>query len=179
MDITTRRRVFPRELFDDACAAASADVRAAALVDQRRAHAMEVAGLARELAPVAGVSPDDAFAAGLLHDLGELLLLARDPERYGELLAAELDQGTQLREEKALFGTDHPLLAAEHLLELRLPDVIADAVADHHDPILGSADTTMVVAAADELLTRDPAHRLAIAALSLDDHAAGWIPEPS
>lgn len=132
---------------------------------ETRSHALDVACLARRLAPLAGARPSDAFAAGLLHDLGELLLLQMQPTAYGELLDRGLGHADQLRAEKAAFGTDHALLAAEHLLDWRVPDVIADAVADHHDPVAWSDAVTLVVASADEIVHGDVRR----------DHATGLI----
>lgn len=130
-----------------------------------RSHAVEVACLARELAPLVDAPQGAAFAAGLLHDLGELLLLARDPAGYPELLAARLPHDRQLRSEKERYGTDHALVGAEHLLDHRVAHVVADAVADHHDPFGVADPVTVVVAAADELLTGDATSR----------HAAGML----
>jgi putative nucleotidyltransferase with HDIG domain len=138
-------------------------------------HAVSVAIAARLLAPAAGVHPADAFAAGLLHDVGELLLLQDRPTEYAELKATFETHAGQLRAEKAAFGTDHALVGAEHLLDWRVPDVIADAVADHHDPFHDSAATTIVVAAADELISADSGRHHALDLLELDVAAAGGL----
>ena len=135
-------------------------------------HAVEVATIAKALAPVAGASPTDAFAAGLLHDIGELLLLQARPSEYRQMHATWTTHTDQLRVEKGAFGTDHALLGAEHLLEWRVPDVLADAVADHHDPLPGSDPVTLVVAAADELVSDDPDRRCALDQLGIDPDGA-------
>lgn len=140
--------------------------RTGAMADARR-HAFEVAAAARLLAPIAGVRASDAFAAGLLHDLGELLLMQMRPTDYAGLYGSFLAHDHQLVVERDVFGTDHALLAGEHLLEWRVPEVIADAVADHHDPFPGSHGVTIVVAAADELVTDDPDRRHALTMLAL------------
>lgn len=138
-------------------------------------HAVEVAAAARLLAPMADVHASDAFAAGLLHDIGELLLLQAGPTEYAALVPTFTSHAHQLRTEKEAFGTDHALVGAEHLLDWRVPDVIADAVADHHDPFHTSAPTTIVVAAADELLGDDPGRRHALELLELDAEAADGL----
>ena len=153
---------------------------AAALLDHHgtmahsQRHALEAAVAARLVAPMAGVRPSDAFAAGLLHDVGELLLLQARPTEYAAMYPAFTSHLHQLRSEKQAFGTDHALLGAEHLLEWRVPDVIADAVADHHDPFHQSDATTIVVAAADELLDDDIDRHHALDLMEIDtDTAAG------
>lgn len=134
----------------------------------RREHALDVACVARRIAPRVGARPADAFAAGLLHDVGELLLSQAYPTAYRQLLLEDLDHAAQLKTEKASFGLDHALLGAEHLLDWRIPDVIADAVADHHDPLPWSDPVTLTVAAADELLHADPGRRHALDLLELE-----------
>ena len=162
MPTPTRTRASAPTIFDEAFAAVAADPRCRGLAQEIRSHAVEVACLSRELAPLVDADPGDAFAAGLLHDVGQLLLLRRDPVGYAGLLGEGLAHGDQLRREKSLYRTDHALLAAEYLLDRRVADVIADAVADHHDPFVSSAGTTVVVSAADELLGADGARRTSV-----------------
>lgn len=134
----------------------------------RREHALDVACVARRLAPLVGARPSDAFAAGLLHDVGELLLSQAHASDYGQIILGDLSHAEQLAAEKARFGMDHALLGAEHLLDWRIPDVIADAVADHHDPLPWSAPTTLAVAAADEMMHADPGRRHALDLLEVE-----------
>lgn len=174
-DIETRGRQAAPALFEAAFAVVSSDARCRVVAEQIRSHSIEVACLARELAPLVAASPGDAFAAGLLHDIGELLLLARDPIAALELRSLGLSHGETLRREVAWFGTDHALLAAEHLLELRVDDVVAAAVADHHDPVGASDPVTVVVAAADALLAGDERRR-AVGMLPMPDDPSELLP---
>ena len=168
----TRRRATPRSILLDAVVAATSASAPEAVVTRLWSHASEVARIARDLAPAADVDPHDAAAAGLLHDVGELLLLARQPEGYGALLLSSDDHAGQLGAEKLGFGIDHALLGAEHLLDLRIAHVIADAVADHHDPFRESDLTTIVVAAADEISAGDPERHHAMDLLGIAPEAA-------
>ncbi len=145
------------------------------IIADAHVHAVRVAIAARLLAPAAGVHPADAFAAGLLHDVGELLLLQDRPTDYAALRAACTSHADQLKAEKQAFGTDHALVGAEHLLDWRVPDVIADAVADHHDPFRDSAATTIVVAAADELISAELGRHHALDLLEVDVAAADGL----
>jgi putative nucleotidyltransferase with HDIG domain len=158
-----------------AIANAAALVDTSGLIADAHEHAVRVAIAARLLAPAAGVEPDDAFAAGLLHDVGELLLLQDRPTEYAALQATFDTHADQLRAEKRAFGTDHALVGAEHLLDWRVPDVIADAVADHHDPFHSSAATTIVVAAADELISAEVGRHHALDLLEVDVAAADGL----
>lgn len=168
MDTTIRTRASAPSVFGPLYAAVADDARCGPVARCIRTHAVEVACLARELAPMVGADPGDAFAAGLLHDVGQLLLMHRDPSGYLELLAGRASHADLLVREKEIFDTDHALAGAEYLLELRMADPVAEAVADHHDPFVSSSPTTIVVAAADELLGSDERRRHAVSLLEVD-----------
>jgi putative nucleotidyltransferase with HDIG domain len=171
MSTTTRARPSAPAIFDMAYDAVAGDDRCRRAAEGIRAHAVEVACLSRELAPLVDADPGAAYSAGLLHDVGQLLLLRRDPGGYLALLTDGLAHGDQLQREKELYGTDHALLAAEHLLDQRVADAVADAVADHHDPFVSSAATTVVVSAADELLGSDASRRRSVRLLDVDGNS--------
>ena len=138
-----------------------------------REHAIRVACASRMLAERSGLSKPDAFAAGLLHDLGEILLWRQDPETYATSHAGWSDAGEQLRGERGLYGTDHALVAREQLAEWQLPGVVVDAVGDHHRPDLCHLDLSTAVAAAEHLAERDGSHtsQLAVFGIEPDDLA--------
>lgn len=117
-----------------------------------RHHAIETACAARLLANRVGLPEADAFAAGLMHDIGELLLWQSDPSAYASAYAGWEDLGAQLRGERGLFGADHATAGREHLTEWGFPGAIIDAVGDHHRPDLHHHDLSTVVAAAEELV---------------------------
>lgn len=122
-----------------------------------RRHALQVACAARLLARRDGLPAGDAFAAGLLHDVGEMLLWRRDPDAYAAAHAAWPDAATQLRAERARYGTDHAALAREQLAAWHVPGVVVDAVGDHHRPDLNHRDVSTAVAAAESLVDPDVA----------------------
>jgi HD-like signal output (HDOD) protein len=96
-------------------------------------HALSVAGVMRMLAPIAAVSPDDAFTVGLLHDIG-VLLLVRSGDRLYEGLLEEAETGELcVEEEVELIGFDHAMVGAAVLRAWNLPDYIANVVELHHD----------------------------------------------
>lgn len=120
-----------------------------------RAHAIQVACGARVLAGRVGLSKGDAFAAGLLHDLGEILLWRRNPAAYAPAHASWTDAQEQLRGERGMFGTDHALAAREQLARWGLPGVIVDAAGDHHRPDLHHKDLSTAVITGEELADPD------------------------
>lgn len=78
---------------------------------------------------------DDAFTAGLLHDVGILLLATNRHDDYGKMLAIQQErQLPDWQAELEVFGTTHAEVGA-HLLSLwGLGEAIVEAVAFHHRP---------------------------------------------
>lgn len=98
-------------------------------------HGIGVALCARALAREVGLDPEAAFTAGLLHDIGVLMLLTTRPEHYAEVLAARRERDCHLVEvERELLGFDHATAGAALADRWRLPEEIVRAVALHHAP---------------------------------------------
>ena len=97
-------------------------------------HCFLCAALARQLALAIEFSQkEEAFLAGLLHDIGKLVLLSQPGLEYGKLLK-ELDGGPNLAAaERSRLGIDHAE-AGNLLLERDgFSSIIADAVLYHHE----------------------------------------------
>ncbi len=110
---------------------------------------------ARELAgESASVDADDAFLAGLLQDIGMLVLLKDLGEPYAQFLAkARAEHGDVLMLELETLGFDHRLLSARLLAEWGLPESLWRAVAGgSHDlsEILNVADAMALLLAAGQ-----------------------------
>lgn len=79
--------------------------------------------------------PGELYLAGLLHDIGKLMLAIYMPEDFGRILELAHSEKTPLyRVENAFLGVDHALIGAHLLDEWRLPPHILDAVCFHHNP---------------------------------------------
>lgn len=78
---------------------------------------------------------DEAFAAGVLHDLGKLFLDSYLPEQFSEVLRRAAEKRVFVREaEREILGTDHMELG-EYLMERwNLPHMLVEATALHHAP---------------------------------------------
>ena len=75
------------------------------------------------------------FLAGLLHDIGSLLIHNKLPEMAREaLLRARHHQTSVHQAEHEVLGFDHAAVGAALLRHWRLPDNVITAVAHHHEP---------------------------------------------
>jgi putative nucleotidyltransferase with HDIG domain len=103
---------------------------------------VRTASSCRELAALAQarhVDPEQAYATGLLHDVGQIALANADAAAYGEVLdASGGDEAILLEVEREAFGLDHAAYGAWILRQWRLPESIAAAVERHHHPELWS-----------------------------------------
>jgi HD-like signal output (HDOD) protein len=118
----------------------------------QRDHAVATACAARLLAVRVGLPEADAFSAGLLHDIGEILLWHQDPLGYSSAYAGWEDLDSQLRGERGQFGADHATAAREQLTEWGLPGTVIDAVGDHHRTDLNHRDLSTLVADAEDVV---------------------------
>ncbi|MEX5744997.1 HDOD domain-containing protein [Massilia sp. X63] len=98
-------------------------------------HSIATAACARALARRVRFNADYAFTAGLLHDIGRLVLVARFPERYQAVLSLrDKNDGELIDAERALLGMDHVdagVALAEHW---HFSDTMRQAIAFHHTP---------------------------------------------
>jgi len=100
-------------------------------------HSAAAAMLSDMLAQALPVAyPEGAFVAGLLHDVGRLLIAMGLPEEHSKILAAAAKgEASHLECEIATLGFGHPELSAQALAFWNLPEPICVAVRDHHVPI--------------------------------------------
>lgn len=99
-------------------------------------HTLAVAITARRIAAILDpASADEAFLAGLIHDLGKPFLAAIDPETYCQVLSAAAERHCDPAVlEREAFGCDHGEIAGR-LCELwNLPPSLARVVRMHHEP---------------------------------------------
>lgn len=103
-------------------------------------HAVGVGAAARALARRLRQDAELAFTAGLLHDLGKLVLDAHFPDAFAAVLTERDRAHCLLRaaEEKTL-GFDHTAVGARVAKHWRLPEPIVEAIARHHAPGQGPA----------------------------------------
>lgn len=98
-------------------------------------HSIATAACAKVLARHVRFNQDYAFTAGLLHDIGRLVLVTSFPELYAQVLAYQQEKDCYaLEAERAVIGIDHVeagLALAEHW---NFSDTMRLAIAGHHEP---------------------------------------------
>ncbi|MFN8587122.1 MAG: HDOD domain-containing protein [Candidatus Eisenbacteria bacterium] len=93
-------------------------------------HVVTTARLAAKLEPEAAWC-DDAFAAGLLHDAGVLLVAERMPDESAEIQRRVRQGVPRARAEREVIGTDHGEIAGYLFGLWGLPESIVEAVGAH------------------------------------------------
>jgi len=76
------------------------------------------------------------FVAGMLHDIGKLILYFKEPELSQQVLLAAADSDGQLyRSEKEIIGFTHGDVGAALISAWKLSDTLKEVVAYHHTPL--------------------------------------------
>jgi putative nucleotidyltransferase with HDIG domain len=101
-------------------------------------HSLRVSRLAEHLTLSEGGSrgaADNALMAGLLHDVGKIVLVNQLPEEYACILEQVRQEGLRpdVAEARAL-GVSHAQVGAFLLGLWGMPEEVVEAVARHHDP---------------------------------------------
>ena len=131
-------------------------------------HSQFVAELSSQIARESGyVSPDEAYSAGLLHDIG-LLWLIEYADDYLQMLVDIPDERTLTASELERFNEDHAEISSILASRCGLPAGISDAIALHQAEaasLVTAHPLVRITAAAEELAN----YRTTQAPLSLEN----------
>ena len=123
-------------------------------------YSMSVATLARSIMASQTESfhlIDDAYIAGMMHDVGRLILAVNMSERYQQVIYAARDEQTTIWDKEfAMLGTTHAEVGAYLLGLWGFPNSVVEAVAFHHQPSKSknkAVSPLTAVHAADSILT--------------------------
>ncbi len=103
-------------------------------IDKLHDHSFLVGRIAR-LLPSCRRQSEDAFVAGVLHDVGKLVLATATPAEFSEIETSAIQSGKPLHLVEADFlGATHAEIGAYILGLWGLPYPVIEAVANHHQP---------------------------------------------
>ena len=98
-------------------------------------HSIGVAVIAQTLARTLGENAERGFTAGLLHDLGRLILDSYFPRDFSAVLGYRRRHDTWIRDaEVAVLGFDHCVLGARVAEQWAFPEDLIEAIRHHHQP---------------------------------------------
>lgn len=102
--------------------------------EKERNHSFKVASVARSIIRE-DAARDDAFLAGILHDIGKLLVATRRREEFADIIAESRETGVPVVVVEAKrWGATHAQIGAYLLGLWGIPLPIVEAVAHHHFP---------------------------------------------
>jgi len=107
------------------------------LIDMRAfwLHSLGVGILAKLLAQRSSLSPEKYFVAGLLHDIGRLIIFKHLPRLSTKILLFSYSNLLPLVEaEKEILGFDHALVGNGLIQSWKLPPSLGKAIKLHHFP---------------------------------------------
>ncbi|HMR81142.1 MAG TPA: response regulator, partial [Polyangiaceae bacterium] len=159
-------------------------------IDSLQQHGLRTAHLARRILGGIGMG-DDAFLAGMLHDVGRLLLAARAPEVCAKVFEErERTARASVDVEHEMLGVTHAEVGAYLLGIWGLPQAVIQAVAWHHQreaDISTYLDISLAVSLANRLVDdpelpaggagEDPERSIDVEhlkGLSVDDRLESW-----
>ncbi|MCU0704221.1 MAG: HDOD domain-containing protein [Fimbriiglobus sp.] len=126
-------------------------------------HSLFVGGLATAIARSLRLSlSGEEYTAGLLHDIGRVVMCVNAPEQYATVFGSGNDADPALQAvENQTFGTDHGTLGKLFAVKNNLPAAIGQAIQHHHTPEAEREyrPLTAVVALADGVANHLQQHR--------------------
>jgi putative nucleotidyltransferase with HDIG domain len=129
-------------------------------------HSIATALCASAIASKIGQNADVAYTAGLIHDIGRLVLATQFSDAYERVsLQLEANDGSPLDVEHAVLGVDHAMVGEALTRHWKLPESIQQSTARHHeDGLFNPGSVTTIVHVADAVahaldLAGDPHER--------------------
>lgn len=99
-------------------------------------HAVETGMACRHIAEILHhEDPEQAFISGIMHDIGKLVILMLDDEKYKEIQRLKtIEKLTTVVAEQQLLGTDHGTLGRLLMDKWRMPEAVQFCTQYHHTP---------------------------------------------
>lgn len=110
------------------------------VIDRKRfwRHSLEVAVACREIAVASSYNPaEEAFVAGLMHDIGILILEANFTDQFGRMWKLIEAGESLIKLEEATWGTNHARVGKFLLDQWKIPKFLGEAIGAHHNDFSG------------------------------------------
>lgn len=156
-------------------------------------HSLAVAATSKYLAEKTGIHPaDDCFVAGLLHDMGKIVLLQHFKDLFQKVWQAVKENNLSFYEaEKREIPVDHARIGGYLARKWQLPTALVDAIQYHHAvrPNADDQHLLMIIHAADIIVnayTEDSKDNLGLSGIHPDvltimesqfDTLSDWYPD--
>lgn len=118
-------------------------------------HSLATASISKVVGRESGIKQqEETFVAGLLHDIGKLIMLKHFQDDFLEVCRFQQERKcTWRRAEEELLRVDHTRLARAILRSWNFPPNLVEAVSQHHSPDRGASYPRLValVSLADRL----------------------------
>ena len=117
-------------------------------------HSIATAVCAKVLARHKQLNQDYAYTAGLLHDIGRLVLVTRFTKQYEQVIVYRAEHDCHiLAAERAVLGTDHAAAGLALAQHWHFSQGMQQAIARHHEPDLSGRgdEVASVVHVADAI----------------------------
>jgi len=116
-------------------------------------HSVAVALVSQKFAEQTKLcEPEEAFTAGLLHDIGKVILVQYFPEEFKRVWQEQQESGsTSYEAELEIIETTHSQIATRVARKWLLPESLLDVLRCHHDvdKKQGNRELTLIVHGAD------------------------------
>lgn len=107
-------------------------------------HSLETAATAQLFAAKIGYQPqEEAFVAGLLHDIGLMLMARAFGPAYGSFITHFPNGSDWVDGEREAFGVDHTEAGNLLFTSWHLPERLIEVVTHHHDLLIGPSGPTV------------------------------------
>jgi len=150
-------------------------------IDKFTTHCLAVGTLAKQVAITCEQSKDvveESMLAGMLHDIGKLILAQNIPEEYDMAMhIADMNNLPAWQGEREIIGSTHAEVGAYLVGLWGLSQNIIDALALHHEPMGAAAKgfgPLTAVYVANTLTNQEDLDDEYIQALTLEDKVGAW-----
>ncbi|WP_369600518.1 HDOD domain-containing protein [Hahella sp. SMD15-11] len=93
-----------------------------------------VANICKLIGKHSALDPEVAFTAGMLHNIGDVLIAMAEPEKWRKVHELVKEGGNRTELEQNQFGVDYTQVGAELARRWKFPEEIQDALANQAHP---------------------------------------------